>query len=56
MLVDVYNKWTGPCIAAETYLRGMKHEANGLVLVRACCDQIEELYDFRGYVKLIVDL
>ena len=54
LLVDVYNKWTGPCIAEETYLRRMKHVTERLVLVRACYDQIEDFYPFIGYVKQVV--
>ena len=48
LLVDVFNNWTGPCIAAETYLKRLKQEIEGLVLARACCDTIEELFAFRG--------
>ena len=48
LLVDIYNNWTGPCVAAESYLKRMKHEAESLVLARACCDYIEELLAFRG--------
>ena len=53
LLIDVFNSWTGPCIAAETYLKRLKHEIEGLVLARACCDSIEELFAFRGYVYVL---
>ena len=48
LLIDIYNKWTGPCVAAESYLRRMKHEVEPLVLGRACCDSIDDLLAFRG--------
>ena len=48
LLIDIYNQWTGPCVAAESYLKRMKHEVEPLVLARACCDFIEELLAFRG--------
>ena len=48
LLVDIFNQWTGPCVAAESYLRRMKHEVEPLVLARACCDCIEDLSAFRG--------
>ena len=55
LLIDVYSKWTGPCIAAESYLRRIRHafvEApECLVLARACCDNIEELEAFKQYVN-----
>ena len=51
LLIDVYSKWTGPCIAVESYLRRIRHafvEApDSLVLARACCDNIDELEAFK---------
>ena len=51
LLVDVYTKWTGPCVAVESYLRRIRHafvEApDSLVLARACCDNIDELEAFK---------
>ena len=51
LLIDVYTKWTGPCIAVESYLRRIRHafvEApDSLVLARACCDNIDELEAFK---------
>ena len=51
LLIDVYTKWTGPCVAAESYLRRIRHafvEApDALVLARACCDNIDELEAFK---------
>ena len=54
LLIDVFNSWTGPCIAAETYLKRLKHETEGLVLARACSDTIEDLFAFKGYVIVII--
>ena len=54
LLIDVFNSWTGPCIAAETYLKRLKHETEGLVLARACSDTIEDLYAFQGYVCVFI--
>ena len=51
LLIDVYTKWTGPCVAVESYLRRIRHafvEApESLVLARACCDNIDELEAFK---------
>ena len=51
LLIDIYTKWTGPCIAVESYLRRIRHafvEApDSLVLARACCDSIDELEPFK---------
>ena len=54
LLIDVFNSWTGPCIAAETYLKRLKHEIEGLVLARACSDTIEDLFAFKGYVFVFI--
>ena len=54
LLIDIYNKWTGPCVAAESYLRRMKHEVEPLVLARACCDSIDDLLAFRGYYHNLI--
>ena len=54
LLIDVFNSWTGPCIAAETYLKRLKHETEGLVLARACSDTIEDLFAFKGYVIVFI--
>ena len=52
LLIDIYNEWTGPCVAAQTLLNRMKYDAECLVLARACCDEIVELSSFIGYVNV----
>ena len=51
LLIDVYTKWSGPCLAVESYLRRLRHSfvdaPNCLSLARACCDNIEQLEAFK---------
>ena len=50
LLIDVFNYWSGPCLAMESHLRRMRHAFREapevLKLARVCCDGIDELQPF----------
>lgn len=55
MLIDVFTGWSGPCLAVESHLRRMRNSfveaPNCLYLVRACCDEIDELAAFKHDIR-----
>jgi hypothetical protein len=51
LLMDVYNRWSGPCNAVESHLRRMRNSfveaPYCLALARVCCDDIDDLQPFK---------
>ena len=51
LVADIYVSWSGPCKAVESTLRRIRNsetsKPNSLMLAKVCCDDIEDLKDFR---------